>query len=1779
MKNTKRILSALLAALMLLTVIPFGAFAEDGTYTVTVNFLLHGETAAQSYTGTFDEGANYSTSVPIPEIVGYTAQAPVGYDTDAVDVTFTATQLTYSFENLQADITLNVTYVPATVNYTVKYYQQNLEDDNYTLFTSETRTGLTEAQVAETYENLKNKYNGFYGLRFEEPSIAADGTTVVEIYYDRDYYLIDFVLGDGGYGVDPIFARYGAPVSVGTPTRAGYTFAGWDATVPSAMPAENKVITAKWNPNTVGYTVVFWYENPDDDGYSYMGSTSSTASAGSTVVSGSFRDTNFTGRDTTHFTYNPAKAETKTVAGDGSTVLNVYFKRNLYTLTFVDPDANVTRTVCGKEAHTHTDDCYNTENVCGLDAHTHGDDCYTEGIVCGKDEHTAHTSACYSGVGDKYTNSTSGWTHNNGNGSLHGEPVLVFFTTYYIYLDGSWYKYDGSRQSNNTIATPTCAGLHTHTDACNGQILTCTLPEHTHTDACKLNCGMEAHTHTSACNETSHKVKIITAKYEADLASYWPIVGDNGKTYTGQMWKSGNSSSGNKIVFLQKMPGENNTLNTFSRTGTTVYWYYYLEVLPGQTYETTRTDSGKTYYQYLSSSAITTALTYTEDYFPITGFTQRDSKVPSFSSNRAYLYYTRNSYTMKFNDNYGKTTNVSGTIYFDEVLGESRYMEPAYPTTLEAGAYKFGGWYTTSECFDGTEVDFNTFRMPAHNLELFAKWTPITHEAKFRVTFADDSEQLSDQIVPHGSFAETPDTPENGNYEFVGWFYMDDGAEKAYSPSLRITKDIDVYAKWRSNTLMSYRIQYQLEDGTSIADDTTGSALAGTTKTFEAKGGDALYADYQEGFFPTLKSHAVEMDINAEGEIVYTFVYEEAEAVPYTVKYLDRATGEPVAVQKYDANNRKAVVTERAATASGYLPEVFQQRLVISPDSDNVLIFYYNADTQHAIVSRTHYTVTGLTVTEYRHGEETGTIGQTYSAESITIENYTLSSIKVNDTDVDLDANLDRTLTEDGLNYEFYYTENNVTINYSAEQGGSVSSDSETVAIFSGTAAGSKAIPADGYRVSGWFTAAGAQANGTTTLNSDGSVTFVPAKQNGKNVAASYVAKFVKNEVIDKTVIFDFGLPVRIPFASPVTVTGISAAAPSETGITLTNAFTTAAVTSDYGTLSIDGNALVYTPGEKTLLDGIDTFWYSAQVETGFYRYAKITVVPATSVYYEDSFIKTKGEWETVGTAPTGSVTQLLKLAGESDVNYGYDPAYTSCSTYSLGTALKATVASGDTEAKYAYFTFKGTGFDIISLTDQTVGTIFVDVFNGEVDPFMADGSYSLDGLYTTWMVDAYSGLTCEQDGYTVYNWTKGADGLWHAETEHSETYVECDEITTTSKSGKTCEPNYIWKQKENSPSNYQVPVIKSPELTYGTYTVVITLGYMDFFDHPGSGSYDFYLDAIRVYNPAKNDTTAAEAYKADGEYDPEYIEIRDHLIKNGFGSFEDTETGAVIEGAVFIDGFGAVTGTDGLSKFTNFGPNNEVWLMPNQSVVFGLESKGVIESLQLGAKAVNGDASVRVNGNSVELKTATDMFYEILDYTNRTIRFADNVYETEIEPIVITNDSDAIVSLTTLKVLFHPEEETAPAKAPARLYTTRAMVAEAEKLVESGYIEDVLVEPDPFEPEKLNVILNKKSVKIGDRIKVTVTTSSEVERLTLNGTEMTAGKTNKKTGVTTWSGEVTVKSADDLTVSVVAYGGEGTAAEGKETVLTVEAKKNGVIDALKAALATPASVLSEIFG
>ena len=1009
------------------------------TYHIRINYVFEDGTtqAANPWTAKLAAGSSYSATVVSPAIVGY---AP---DQDSVNVDVT---------NIDGDVKYTVTYKPSKVNYTVRHYVQNTMDDGYTLADTATGKAFTNALVS-SLGNLSKEYEGCYSLLYDDTvRIAADGSTVIDIKYDRYYYLLNFDL-DGGYGVEPIYARYGAPVSVGTPAKAGYIFAGWDKDLPKTVPAHNDKFTAKWKEDKAGFTVVFWYENadPETDGtykYSVAGTYKpADVASGTEVSSGDYMNQSFTGRDADHFTYNADKAETVTVAGDGSTVLNVYFTRNSYTLTFPD--------------------------------------CGTKELNCGKVEHT-HSNACC-----KY----------GGTGLDH------------------WY----------------------HRDSC-----------------CKL--GLSEHTHSNSCY--SNASYTVTAKYDSDITYVWKNDPIKALLDQGYVFKS--SITSKYYSFLEKMPGQNITMTKTLWSGDTYAWYYYLEVLPGQvtTGLTTRTDGGKTYYLYntttIKGSGI--SLTYKEDYFPITGFTQRDNDVPDFDrDNKAYLYYTRNSYELKF-INYGTAVKTGTKLYQADISGE--YFVPEYPATLEPGAYTFDGWYIDETMQQ--RFSFENATMPAKPLVLHAKWVPVTHTVTTWLTVDKNTPVIvgdsnsNVQTVLHGGTAEAPAEPERDPYKFIGWFYVDEnGTEKAFDFAMPVHRDLYLYAKWNADTLVKYTIKYQLEDGTTIAPDTTGSALAGTTKTFDAKAGDELNEGYRTGYYPKTNSHSMVMEIKEEnGKNEFTFVYKHMPEVQYTVRYINRATGNNVfdvvgIVPDKTGVTSAAVWTETFLTIKGYRPDAYQKRLVLSVNSaENVITFYYDKDEVHAPVQVIHWTqnIAGDGYTEYQSSTDlNGEIGKSYSAEPISIPGFEYVRGAVGSTETALVAGkLTANVTEEGLvlnlyydrieyPYEFrfleqgtdeklaeaetgkaryqarvtqtaknipgytlasdenqyidiaiedpadkaeknvrifYYTENEIEIKYVAveEDMGTVTQASETVKAITGTASGSTPKAKDGYKFVGWYT-------------------------------------------------------------------------------------------------------------------------------------------------------------------------------------------------------------------------------------------------------------------------------------------------------------------------------------------------------------------------------------------------------------------------------------------------------------------------------------------------------------------------------------------------------------------------------------------------------------------------------------------------------------------------------------------------------------------------------------
>ena len=135
---------------------------------------------------------------------------------------------------------------------------------------------------------------------------------------------------DGGSYVQSVFCEPGKTLTLSqVPTRSGYTFDGWyDAEdKPVTTVSEMATVTAHWEANSkTEYTVIHWQENADDNGYTLVKDDTQTKN-GTTGAQTNAQAKNYEG-----FT---AQAITqKTIAGDGSTIVNVYYKRNVYDVKF-----------------------------------------------------------------------------------------------------------------------------------------------------------------------------------------------------------------------------------------------------------------------------------------------------------------------------------------------------------------------------------------------------------------------------------------------------------------------------------------------------------------------------------------------------------------------------------------------------------------------------------------------------------------------------------------------------------------------------------------------------------------------------------------------------------------------------------------------------------------------------------------------------------------------------------------------------------------------------------------------------------------------------------------------------------------------------------------------------------------------------------------------------------------------------------------------------------------------------------------------------------------------------------------------------------------------------------------------------------------------------------------------------------------------------------------------------------------------------------------------------
>lgn len=988
---------------------------------ITINYLdaVTKKSIYKSYQAQIKKGTSYTSNVISPAYLGYApfynTAKPSDTNTLAANDDATTIHLNILDSYSAPTYVVNVYYKAIDVPYAVRYYFQNIHDDTYSENVGLYRVSAAKTGTIISDDKLKlsaGEAEGFTKLYHYPEAVAADGSTVFQCYYDRNYYMLKFDM-DGGYGTEPVYARYGTAFIVTAPTRHGYEFVGWDDvtdgtgdgnpdTLPTTIPAKNRTYKALWHTVDTTYTTVYWLQNADDgDQYSFIGSVKGSAPSGTTVSGGDTlkADTPLCGNtDTTHthdtdcypqnfdqLVYNDAKTQKNvTINGDGSTTVNVYYDRKAYTLRFFYARENknthqfqlvggTTYPFGNKGSDFTRPTSYNVENL--LDQVDDWGNIKNEPQL--KDE--------YRNTYIKRTLDSNGYTY------------------YYLELKARFDADLSTLWPGDCFERVRVQGTHHANDA------------YLYMD----NDQWGNYAYLAGWNG-EFKVKYTLDNPNSTIKGMFQRLDEN-------LLYGPNEGSSDVINFLGYFC--NGADVEWSKPW---QWLYelYVPVLDGQAFD--RTYNGKNYKLFKTIDTADNNEDISDQTQPtLHGFTtggkqweKNDDKRDGRKSFTARFFYEREFYTLTLH-NYNEAVSTFELPY-QTPLDNYVSGKPTYPSTLEADAYTFDGWYYSSGCYEGTEYHSGD-AMPAGNITLYAKWTPVTRTVHFFRTYddmlayektGDTTGLIETHNVAHGTRVESVDDPEDESghsYVFSGWFYMLAGKKTAYAPQdIPVTRDLNVFADWGSHTAQPYLVHYALHTGEKdtewtaalrtasgaatpgnnqtftvsvagetrtyvyltsdhqfhqqIAADSTGYAYQGNTRTFYPKVGDPLnelYADFNTGCYPTLASHSItvesESDKTAPVENVFTFTYAHTESISYTVEYRYADNNELISSApdngSVEKSSDKAVVTERFAVIQNYIPDAFYKRLILAvkvdangnvTSQDNVVVFYYTQNKTHA---------------------------------------------------------------------------------------------------------------------------------------------------------------------------------------------------------------------------------------------------------------------------------------------------------------------------------------------------------------------------------------------------------------------------------------------------------------------------------------------------------------------------------------------------------------------------------------------------------------------------------------------------------------------------------------------------------------------------------------------------------------------------------------------------------------------------------------------------------------
>lgn len=281
---------------------------DKGFSNVTSDLTINAVYDVDTFTVTFKDGdtvlsiqtVEYGKSATAPTVTPAPGKKHTGWDV--------------AFDHVQDNLVVNATF--EDIMYTVKFVA-----DGITRY--ETKVKYGEKVDAPNAPEVKGK-------TFERWDGTAEYVTenvTITAIYKLNSYTIKFILNNGE--ADVVRTQdYGTAITAPTPEMTGYTFDGWDKTVPETMPANDVTITAQWKINK--YSITFVLGNGKED----VVLTQDYGTAITAPVPEATAEQSFDGWDKTVPGTMPAENMT----------ITAQWKTRKYTLTFINFDGTTVYT-------------------------------------------------------------------------------------------------------------------------------------------------------------------------------------------------------------------------------------------------------------------------------------------------------------------------------------------------------------------------------------------------------------------------------------------------------------------------------------------------------------------------------------------------------------------------------------------------------------------------------------------------------------------------------------------------------------------------------------------------------------------------------------------------------------------------------------------------------------------------------------------------------------------------------------------------------------------------------------------------------------------------------------------------------------------------------------------------------------------------------------------------------------------------------------------------------------------------------------------------------------------------------------------------------------------------------------------------------------------------------------------------------------------------------------------------------------------------------------------